>query len=124
MMDFMTKNEDINSAVEKLLEFAEYYLTLGDLSGHDLLMTIGERSPQFTYDIEHIKVPIDTIMDLLRAYGDWGIELVRNQCAGDWNEVKNACTCSTKYQFLRKQWKDTTELWDELEKALNSGGDK
>jgi hypothetical protein len=114
----MTKSDDINASVEKLLEFAEYFLTLGDLSGRELMITIGERSPQFTYDIEQVRVPIDTLIDLLRAYGDWGIELVRKQSTDNWDEVKNACMRTTKYQFLKKQWKDNTVLWEELEKLL------
>lgn len=114
----MTNNNDTDSFVEELLRFVEYYLTLGDLSGHDLLVTIGETSPQFTYDIEQVRVPIDTMMDFLRVYGEWGIDLVRKQCLNNWDGVKNALVCSKKYKTFERQCKDRTVMWDLLEEIL------
>jgi hypothetical protein len=114
----MTKDKDVESRMEELLRFVEYYLTLGDLSGHDLMISIGTKSPQFTYDIEQVRVPIDTITDFLRVYGDWGIDLVRKQCIENWDEVINSFVCSPKYKTFEKQCKDKTVMWDLLEGIL------
>ena len=114
----MSDSNDVSSAAEKVLDFAEFYLTLGDLYGQDLLIAIGKRDPEFTYYIEAVKEPLDTITDFLRVYGDWAISQIRTKCAPVWDEVKNACVCSPKYQTLSKHWKDNTVLWDLLQEIL------
>ncbi|MDD5287641.1 MAG: hypothetical protein PHY28_00795 [Dehalococcoidales bacterium] len=114
----MNDNNNITSAVDKILEFAEFYVTLGDLYGQDLLVAIGEKDPAFTYYMETVTESFETAIDFLKVYGEWGIAQVRNQCGTNWNEVKNACLTSPKYQNLGKKWKGSTVLWDLLEEIL------
>lgn len=108
------EDKEIKPGVDDLLDFATFYLTLGDMPGAQLMVEIAERDPEFTYYMETVTDNFETAIDFLRVYGEWGVERVRKECA-NWNEVKDALIHSPIYQTLRKQWKDNTVLWEMLE---------
>ncbi len=118
----MSNTTDIQKAVDKVLDFTEFFLSLGDLKQTDLLIAIAKRDPEFTYYFETVTEPIETALDFFRVYADWAISRIRAEYNTVWDEVKDACACSEKYKILKMQCADTTVLWDELEKVLSSGG--
>ncbi len=120
----MSNTTDIQKAVDKVLDFTEFFLSLGDLKQTDLLIAIAKRDPEFTYYFETVTEPIETALDFFRVYANWAISRICAEYKTVWGEVRDACACSEKYKILKMQCVDTTVLWDELEKVLNSGGDK
>jgi hypothetical protein len=119
----MSGNSDITAAVDKVLDFAGFFLTLGDMKQTDLLIAIANRDPEFTYYFETVTEPIGTALDFFRVYANWAISRIRAEYNTVWDEVKDACGCSEKYKILKMQCADTMVLWDALEKALSSRKD-
>lgn len=111
----MNKNKEVKNAVDDLLEFASFYLTLGDMHSSQLMVAIAEKDPEFTYYMETVNDTFETVIDFLKVYGEWGVERVRKEFTGNWDEVKAALVCSPIYESLRKQWKDDTVLWEMVE---------
>jgi hypothetical protein len=120
----MIDSTNIQKAVDKILNFTGFFLTLGDLKQTDLLIAIANRDPEFTYYFETATEPIETALDFFKVYANWAISRIRAEYNTVWDDVKDACACSEKYKILKMQCADTMVLWDELEKVLNSGGDK
>lgn len=120
----MNTSADVAKAVEKVLDFAQFFLLLSDMKQTDLLIAVANRDPAFTYYFETVTEPIETALDFFRVYADWAIGQIQKEYKGVWDEVKDACTSSEKYKILKMQCADTMVLWDELEKVLRSGGNK
>lgn len=120
----MSNSASLASAVDKVLDFSEFFLSLGDMKQTDLLTAIANRNPEFTYYFETVTETIETAVDFFRIYAHWVIGQIQKEYEGVWDEVKEACTRSEKYKILKMQCVDTILLWDELEKVLNSGGNK
>ena len=116
-------SSDITTAVDKVLDFAGFFLMLGDMKQTDLLIAIANRDPEFTYYFETVTEPIETALDFFRVYANWAISRIRAEYNTIWDEVKDACACSEKYKILKIQCADTMVLWDALEKALSSRKD-
>lgn len=111
----MNDDKEVKSAVDNLLEFATFYLTLGDVHTSQLMVEIAERDPAFTYYMDTVTETFETAIDFLKVYGEWGVERVRKGCTGNWDEVKAALVNSPAYKSRRKQFKDQTVLWEMLE---------
>jgi hypothetical protein len=120
----MSANSDITTAVDKVLDFAEFFLSLGDMKQTDLLIAIANRDPEFTYYFETVTESIETALDFFRVYANWAIGRIHNEYENIWEEARDACVCSERYGILKMQCADTMILWDELQKALNFEGEK
>jgi hypothetical protein len=62
----MGDSTDIHKAVDKVLDFAGFFLSLGDMKQTDLLIAIANRDPEFTYYFETVTEPIETALDFFR----------------------------------------------------------
>ena len=111
----MNDSKEVKSAVDNLIEFASFYLTLGDMPGAQLMVEIAERDPAFTHYMDTVTGNFETVIDFLKVYGEWGVERVRKKSGINWDEVKAALKCSPTYETFRKQWKGNTILWEMLE---------
>lgn len=105
---------------EKLLNFAEFYYGLANLSGRELLLVISERDPEFTWNVDTVTEPMDTLEGLLTVYGKWGVNKIRESSAGDWQDVKLAYAGDPKYYLLAKEWRGNSMLWDLFNNFVNT----
>jgi hypothetical protein len=109
---------DCAQAADRILDFAEFFLSLGDLKPPDLLIAIANHDPLFTYYFEEVKEPIETALDFLRIYADWALAEVLKKCIASRQEVCAAAVASEKYRLLKMQWSRQTLLWDEVVRMM------
>jgi hypothetical protein len=115
----MSQSSQLEAAVNKLLDFTEFFLSLGDMKQADMLFSIANRDPEFADYVETVQIPIETAVDFFKVYGDWGIEKIRKENSSIWNDTRKGYVSSEKYQILKMQCADTTVLWEVLEKIIN-----
>jgi hypothetical protein len=106
--------DEIRQAADRLLDFTEFFLRLGDLQGPQVLSSIAEHDPEFTWHYDDIAGQIETIMDLFKFYGEWSVNHLRAEYTAEWPEVVNAALADHRWEILKMQWSHTTPLWDEL----------
>jgi len=111
---------DCQAAADKVLDFAEFFLTLGDMKPAEMLIAIAHRDPAFTYYVEELENPIETAMDFLRIYAEWVFGQVQKVCNASWEEICVAGTGSEKYRLLKMTWAGQTLLWEEVERMLGN----
>jgi hypothetical protein len=115
---------DIREASDRLLDFAEFFLRLGELQGQQVLTAIADRDPEFTYYVETVTAHPETLLELFRLYGQWVLEQLKANCGAGWDEAADACVRSERYRILRMQWEKTTLLWEEWEGLVGRGSGK
>jgi hypothetical protein len=116
----MSQSSEIKMAVNKLLEFTEFFLSLGDMKQTDMLIAIAKRDPEFTSFFETANDPIETAMDFFKVYSSWAIEQIRKTYDYAWNDIRQAYISSKKYQILKMQCDQTIVLWDVLDNIINN----
>jgi hypothetical protein len=116
----MSRVSEIKIAVNRLLEFTEFFLSLGDMKQTDMLIAIANRDPEFTNYFENATDLIETAMDFFKVYSDWTIGQVRNDFSNIWNDVRQAYISSERYQVLKIQCDGATALWDILDNTINN----
>lgn len=115
----MSQPSEVRLAVNKLLDFTEFFLSLGDMKQTEMLIAIAERDPGFADYFETADVHIETAVDFFKVYAEWAVERIRRENNPAWDAVKEARSCSEKFQNLKIQCAETTVLWDVLEKTIN-----
>jgi hypothetical protein len=114
----MSDIEHITESSHRLLDFAEFFLRLGDLQVPQVLVAIADRDPEFTYYIDTVKEHPQTLLDMFRLYGRWAIDRFANDHAADWIDVMDSALQSERYRILRMQWEQTSLLWEEWERLV------
>ncbi len=118
----MSQSSQLETAVRKLLDFTEFFLSLGDMKQADMLFGIANRDPEFADYFETVTESIETPIDFFRVYADWAMGKIREENTLIWNDIMDAYTCSERYQRLKIRCEETTELWDILDRIVKHGG--
>jgi hypothetical protein len=118
----MSQSSQLETAVNKLLDFAEFFLSLGDMKQADMLIAIANRNPEFSEFFETVTEPIETAIDFFRVYAGWAVEQILQDSGINWKEIIDVCMRSEKYQILKMQCNETTGLWNILEIIIKHGG--
>ncbi|OGN88534.1 MAG: hypothetical protein A2Z74_07000 [Chloroflexi bacterium RBG_13_46_9] len=118
----MSQSSQPETAVKKLLDFAEFFLSLGDMKQADMLFSIANRDPEFADYFETITESIETPIDFFRVYADWAIGQIREENTLIWSDIIDAYTCAEKYSILKLKCEETTVLWDILDRIVKHGG--
>lgn len=119
----MSDEVDIKEAVDNLVDFAEFFLRLGELQVQQVLLAIADRDPEFTYFCEALKEPPQTLLDLFLLYGRWVIDKLKMDSGAVWNDVVEQTLCSDRHRVLRMQWEKTSLLWEEWEGLVGTGSE-
>lgn len=117
-------NFDLQFAVDKVLDFAEFFLSLGDMKQIDLLIAIENRDPDFADYFTKLTEPVGSAIDFFRIYTDWAISKIREEYENVWCEIKDICASSERYNMLKMQFIESTVLWGVLEHILRNGVEK
>jgi hypothetical protein len=115
----MSQGSDNDSTLKKLLDFAEFFVSLGDMKQSEMLMAVAERDPGFGEYFETADVQLDTALDFFRIYTEWAIKQIQKECADPWDEIIGAYMRSEKWDVLNTQCGGTV-LWDLLQKILSN----
>jgi hypothetical protein len=115
----MSHSSQLETAVNKLLDFTEFFLSLGDMKQADMLFGIANRDPEFADYVETVQIPIETALEFFKVYGGWGIEKIRKENSYIWTDIRQAFANSERYKMIKMQCDDTTVLWEVLEKIIN-----
>lgn len=118
----MSQSSQIETAVNKLLDFTEFFISLGDMKQADMLFSIANRDPEFADYFELVTESIETPLDFFRVYSDWAVGQIREENTLIWNDIVDAYTCSENYQSLKLRGEETTVLWDILDRIVKHGG--
>ncbi len=118
----MNQPSEIEIVVNKLLEFAEFFISLGDMKQADMLFSIANRDPEFADYFETVTESIDTPVDFFRVYAQWAIHQILEENAPIWNDVTDVYTCSERYKSLKLRCDEAMVLWDILDRIVKHGG--
>ena len=118
----MIQSSQIETAVSKLLDFTEFFISLGDMKQADMLFSIANRDPDFADYFETVTESIETPVDFFRVYAQWAVQQMLEENALIWNDVRDAYSCSERYKSLKLRCDETTVLWDILDRIVKHGG--
>ena len=114
----MNETPDTKEAADRLVDFAEFFLRLGELNGQQVLTSIATESPEFTHYCDSLENQPQTLIELFRLYGRWEIDRLKKESGAAWNEIVERAQASERYRLLKMQWQQTSLLWEEWEQLI------
>jgi len=103
--------------VDRLLEFMDFFMALGDMKYVDMLVAVDERDPDFAAYAGTVPEPIETLLDLFRLYGKWAVGKIQDECGAEWGTTLESCRACERYRVMTMQWQGML-LWEGLEKIV------
>lgn len=117
----MSDEIDLRTAADRLVDFAEFFLRLGELEAQLVLVAIADRDPEFTYYCGSLANQPETLLELFRLYGSWVLNKLKIASGPAWTEIVETARGSERYRLLRMQWEQTSLLWEEWEGLVGRG---